>query len=758
MDIDEYIHGCRVCNRHSTSFRSARNICKRLLQLQMAGHKRGSIAFFATYQSPVPLDIFSCPLELPKPKDNDELPMIDDKKDQYNYNGREIPKDALKKLLKDTNLKSKTNGREDDVDRGQLSGIVFVSERNRLELLHIALRFQSPPKVEVFCLADIFGITNDFNKVRLEDSGCFTDNHLIYVSTKEPAMERRQPWTAVFQTNLQTGVTNRLTPPYTADLSPSVSPSKKMIAVASYQGKEGGWGGEIEDLMTNIYVMDVNSPHTRRMVVKNGGWPTWGSDNVIFFHRKDVFWGVHRVDISNGVVKRITTPIFDGFTPAAIDANRVAVVTVRKESQGLGAAPAVDKFRQIEIFDTEKYGHSTKITQFTKSSKVDHFNPFLMNGGKLIGYHRGRGAKLSFDQAVERPFQTLDSSLPDVGLFRVAGAFPTISKDGKRLAFVDNEFKAVWVADSNGLHIAYEDGPDRLFSPAWNQREDTLYVCVGPSFNMKMNVNIIAITNVSKYRRQCYALTDQHNNAFPSSSPDGKKLVYRSTGKDGFKNLYIMEDSKRGVVNGREPRRLTKGKWTDTHCQWSPTGDWIVFSSTRDKPQGAPESDQGLDPGYFAVYLVKWNDPNVLVRVMTSGSDVSGHVNHPCFSPDGRSIVVASDIAGVSVDPISLPKFEHSVRSYGDIFSIDLPEDHLVKYQDGKYKLGKHIRDVKGFTRITHSRYEYSTATWTRFATQDPNRVWSMRFPAGEFTPTCPYLHQDRGKSYHMTGHLVLPK
>ncbi|KAI3907109.1 hypothetical protein MKW92_005354 [Papaver armeniacum] len=731
----------------------------------MVGQKRGSIAFFATYRTPVPLDIFSCPFPLPNPSGNEELSMIDDSKDEYNYNGREIPKDALKKLLKLPNLKSKTEGKEADVDNGNLSGIVFVSERNRLELLHIALRFQSPRKVEVYLLAQIFGVTDDFNKVCLEDSGCFTDNHLIYVSTKEPAKERRQPWTAVYQTNLQTGVTDRLTPPETADLSPSVSPSKKMIAVASYQGKEGGWGGEIEDLKTNIYIIDVEAPEKRTMLVENGGWPTWGSDNVIFFHRKDdpiehpkgvkfpkdVFWGVYRADFSNGVenciVKRVTPSNIDGFTPVAIDANKVAVVTVRAESQGLGAAREVDQFRQIEIFDSAT-GHNTRITQNTTKSKADHFNPFLMDGGKLIGYHRGRSDKLSFDEAVERPFQTLDSSLPDVGLFRVSGVFPTISKDGKRLAFVDNEFKAVWVADSNGLHIAYEEeGPDKLFSPVWNQCEDTLYVCVGPSFNMRMSVNINAITNVSRLRRQSHALTDQYNNAFPSSSPDGKKLVYRSTGNDGFKNLYIMEDSKRGVVNGREPRRLTKGEWTDTH----------LFSSTRDKPAGAPESDQGLDPGYFAVFLVKWDNPDVLVRVMTSGSNISGHVNHPCFSPDGRSIVVTSDIAGVSVDPISLPLFEHSVRSYGDIFSIDLPEDHLVKYQDGKYKDKEHVRDVKEFTRITHSRYEYSTATWSRFPI-DPNRAWSMRLPAGEFTPACPYLHEDGGESYHMTGHLVLPR
>jgi hypothetical protein len=50
----------------------------------------------------------------------------------------------------------------------------------------------------------------------------------------------------------------------------------------------------------------------------------------------------------------------------------------------------------------------------------------------------------------------MQSPLKDVGLFRVTGVFPTISKDGSKLAFVDNEFKAVWLADSQGLRVVYE--------------------------------------------------------------------------------------------------------------------------------------------------------------------------------------------------------------------------------------------------------------------------------------------------------------
>ncbi|KAL5727635.1 hypothetical protein ACHQM5_000811 [Ranunculus cassubicifolius] len=711
----------------------------------MEPEKRGSIAFFATYRPPVPLDLYSR-----HPSNDKEFRMSDG--NFYNYNGRIIPDPVVRLILQRLGLPS----------RQRVAGMIYGSDRDNLEKLYIYLRFiEENQRVEVYSLADIYG-HNAFGGVCMEDSGCFAGDNLIYVSTKEPARRRRQPWTAVYSCNILSGITNRLTPPDHADLSPAPSPSGEQIAVASFEYKEGGWDGEIEDLKTDIIVMNAEEPYNRRVVIKNGGWPTWGSENVIFFHRKDDkrdrygnklpedmngkkknFWGVYRAEIKDyGItsnVVRVTPDTFDAMTPVAIDENRVAVATIRKTSK-FGDVRGPEQYRHIEIFNINgRPGASLHITREARPL-TDHFNPFLTRQEMRIGYHRSDDERPDHIQHLAK----IETPYRDIGLLRTAGVFPSFTADGSKVAFVDNEFKSVWVADDQGLQNVFQVAPGgSVFAPIWNKNmeKDTLYFCVGPAFSADKEVNIYALSDDYQTETQ---LTFGSNNAFPSSSPDGNRLVYRSTRENGMKNLYIMENADEGEDGGIT--RLTYGDWTDTHCDWSPIqNDWILFSSTRDKPFDAPALDNGLDPGYFCVYLVNANNPSVVVRVLSSGYDFAGHVNHPFFSPDGRSIVVSSDLAAVSVEPISLPLFVHSVRPYGDIFTVDIDPRNIRRNQE-----------IKTFRRITHSRYESSTATWSRFNTRTlQNMLSRTNFEANTM---CPYFNNNGGETFHMTGHLVLPK
>jgi len=73
-------------------------------------------------------------------------------------------------------------------------------------------------------------------------------------------------------------------------------------------------------------------------------------------------------------------------TPAAIDETKVAVATIRQKSEFTDVRTKT-QYRHIEIFDMNALPQSLRITQNTRA-KADHFNPFVMDGGKYIGYHR----------------------------------------------------------------------------------------------------------------------------------------------------------------------------------------------------------------------------------------------------------------------------------------------------------------------------------------------------------------------------------
>ena len=191
-------------------------------------------------------------------------------------------------------------------------------------------------------------------------------------------------------------------------MSPSVSPDGKRIAVASFQRK-AGWDGEIEDLKTSIFVMNVEKPLNRKLIVVDGGWPTWGSDNILFFHRniekvKIVKrWGVFRVDLRVGPksVTRVTPEEISAITPAAIDETSVAVATIRRPftfDEIEQDERKEDQYRHIEVFDMNKSkDESILITQKVRSM-ADHFNPFIIednNGEKRIGYHRCNSDKIN---------------------------------------------------------------------------------------------------------------------------------------------------------------------------------------------------------------------------------------------------------------------------------------------------------------------------------------------------------------------------
>jgi Tol biopolymer transport system component len=143
-----------------------------------------------------------------------------------------------------------------------------------------------------------------------------------------------------------------------------------------------------------------------------------------------------------------------------------------------------------------------------------------------------------------------------------------------------------------------------------------------------------------------------------------EELAFRASGQerryswdyDPEMELYVRS-SKTGTL-----KRLTNARGYDAEASYSPDGQWIVFSSTRDayaRDLTAAERKQlDVDPSYFGeIYLMKADGTGGPQGAPTSDTAVTrltrvpGYDGGPFFSPDGKRIIWRRfDEAGLIAD------------------------------------------------------------------------------------------------------------
>ncbi|PON91532.1 Tol-Pal system beta propeller repeat-containing protein [Trema orientale] len=579
--------------------------------------------------------------------------------------------------------------------------LVYVTERDGVSNLFYDVVFSDKPSSDnarrrsVLEVSDrvqvpLLGTELVRDKVSMKDRPNLAGEYVVYVSTHENTGEPRTSWAAVYSTGLKSGVTRKLTPYGVADFSPAVSPSGTWTAVASYGVK--GWDGEVEELSTDIYVFLTRDGTRRVKVVEHGGWPSWVDESTLYFHRRgeDHWWSIYRAILpSNGhisvesvVVERVTPPGLHAFTPATSPGNKnfIAVATRRPTSS----------FRHIELFDLGK-NEFKELTRLV-SPQTHHLNPFISPDSTRVGYHKCRGDG-NGRKGNKLFLENVHSPVSDLSLFRIDGSFPSVSPGNDLIAYVKLPGVFVVNLDGSNRRKVYDGS---AFSTAWDPvRKGVFYSGAGPEFApVSSEVDIVSFNVEDPDQVTIKKLTTNgKNNAFPSPSPDGKRIVFRS-GQTGYKNLYIM-DAEDGEKSGLH--RLTEGPWTDTMCSWSPDGKWIAFVSDRHNPGG----------GSFELYLIHPNGTG-LRKLLQSGS--GGRTNHPVFSPDGKSITFTTDNAGISAEPISNP---HHYQPYGEIYTIKL--------------------DGSDLTRLTHNSYEDGTPFWVPKYIRPVNVEWPIDRPRCRF-------------------------
>jgi Tol biopolymer transport system component len=511
--------------------------------------------------------------------------------------------------------------------------VAFVSQRDGNHELYVVNR-------------DGTGLERLTDNFALDDHPAWAPDgkRIAFCSTRQPATTPGKTWNAIYVMNADGSDVRRVSPPDAGDYSPAWSPRGDWIACASGSGEYGG---------TDLYVMKPDGSG-RKLVVKNGGWPAFAADGgSLYFHSKrQDQWGIWRVKLDGSSLERITPAGVEAFTPRASADGKWLVAAVQR-----------GEHRQIERleFATQQW---TAVT----NDPADHWNPSVSADGQQVLYHR---TAPDFGVPAVEPWGS-----PPGGTFkllRVDGAFPAASPDGKRVVLVSGEPDQVVVRNLDGsgrksLVIGEAEG---FFSMSWAPTGDRIAFARGMPFPKPGSKAAVEIEVIAPDGTQRQALTAQSgSNAFPSFSPDGKRFVFSST-RDGPKNLYVMNADGTGV------RRLTEGKWTDTHANWSPTGEWIAFAGKRD-PEG------------FAIWLIRPDGTGLKKLIGPNGTSMN---NHPHFSPDGQWIVFASHRAGFAQEHISRPY----PGPPGDLFAIRI--------------------DGAGLVRLTHDGFGNGVPAWGPAAT-----------------------------------------
>jgi Tol biopolymer transport system component len=468
----------------------------------------------------------------------------------------------------------------------------------------------------------------------LDDQGVLSpdDTQLAFISTRETY--RANLWLLDLKSKVLRNLTGQ--PGIQGDpmkpdgfFRPAWSPDGKWIAFTSdrnteWKGHGNGSGWEhVQEL--SVYIIHPDGTELRRITDPGicSGSPKWSADS-----KQIVFYEI---------------PV-EGTWDA-----RVFGLSAKATSQIVSIDLATGKRTE------QTSGPGLKLMpQFLPDGRIG----FLTKSGRDegIGYTQGKGTfpgglrspawspdgKQAVYEKVDyspRPQNQLLYSWDPNYEYRYTDVFPSFSKNGTLLVTnkdVDSSIVTM-DADSGNKRVVYKAVDGVAFAPSWSPDDEWITFGFG-SFLQGRRRGPGKIMMVSRDGTKAQDLTSGMPNAgFPSWSPDGKSIVYRSWGSNemGLRILNLEDHTVRVLTNGG-----------DNLPYWSPDGSRILFTGKR--------GDN------FDIYTIKPDGTDVRRMTTFPANDA-----HAVWSQDGKYIMWNSGEHGFK-DEAAL--YDNSFQPYGSIW------------------------------------------------------------------------------------------